>query len=78
MPNSEAKNKYIKFKNPKSLEHVTRIFFSNKRKMINKAYRSIFGVNYSVSDNLKLDLKKRPGNINLDDYYKIAKNYENL
>ena len=72
------KYKYIKFKNPKSLEHVTRIFFSNKRKMINKAYRSIFGVNYSVSDNLKLDLKKRPGNINLDDYYKITKNYENL
>ena len=72
------KYKYIKFKNPKSLEHVTRIFFSNKRKMINKAYRSIFGVNYSVSDSLKLDLKKRPGNINLDDYYKITKNYENL
>ena len=46
--------------------------------MINKAYRSIFGVNYSASDNLKLDLKKRPGNINLDDYYKITKNYENL
>ena len=46
--------------------------------MINKAYRSIFGIDYSVSDNLKLDLKKRPGNINLDDYYKITKNYENL
>ena len=72
------KNKYIKFKNPKNLEHITRIFFSNKRKMINKAYKSIFGVNYSVSDNLKLDLKKRPGNISLDDYYKITKNYENL
>jgi len=72
------KHKYIKFKNPKNLEHVTKIFFSNKRKMINKAYRSIFGINYSVSNNLKLNLKKRPSNITLDDYYKITKNYENL
>ena len=72
------KSKYIKFKNPKNLEYITRVFFSNKRKMINKAYKSIFGVNYFVQDKLKLNLKKRPSNLSTDDYYKITKNYENL
>jgi 16S rRNA (adenine1518-N6/adenine1519-N6)-dimethyltransferase len=65
-------------KNPKNLEKVTRILFSNRRKMINKNFKKLFNQNMSISKNLNLDLSVRPEELNYEAYYKIAEQYEKL
>ena len=71
------KSEYI-FKNSKNLENVTRILFSNRRKMINKNFSKIFKKNELVAKELNLDLRQRPEQLSLEMYYKIAMKYENL
>jgi Dimethyladenosine transferase (rRNA methylation) len=72
------KEKFFKFKDPKNLEHVTNIFFSQRRKMINKPLKFLFENYEDVSKKLSLDLKLRPQNLNNDTYYKICEIYEKL
>ena len=62
--------------NIKNLEHITNIFFSGKRKMINKALARIFKNHISVSKRYKIDLNLRPSDLSLDQYYKLAEHYE--
>ena len=38
----EPKNNYIKFKNSKNLEHITNVFFNQRRKMIKKPLNILF------------------------------------
>lgn len=64
-----------KIKNIKNLEKITNLFFSNKRKMINKILKKIFNDNSNV-DRLKINTKLRPSDINPDIYYKITEIYE--
>ena len=72
------KKNYKHFKNSKSLEHITRIFFSNKRKMINKAYKNLFKDNFNIATQLNLNLKCRPSNLTCQNYYSLASFYEKL
>tara|TARA_B100001146_G_C16195713_1_gene441561 strand:- start:413 stop:1219 length:807 start_codon:yes stop_codon:yes gene_type:complete len=65
-------------KNPKNLEKVTRILFSNRRKMINKNFKKLFKEKLSRINNLNLDLNKRPEELTNETYYKIALEYEKL
>ena len=65
-------------KNPKNLEKVTRILFSNRRKMINKNFKKLFKEKLSRIKNLNLDLNKRPEELTNETYYKIAFEYEKL
>ena len=65
-------------KNPKNLEKVTRILFSNRRKMINKNFKKLFKEKISRIKNLNLDLNKRPEELTNETYYKIAFEYEKL
>ena len=65
-------------KNPKNLEKVTRILFSNRRKMINKNFKKLFKEKLSKIENLDLDLNKRPEELTNETYYKIALEYEKL
>jgi len=75
----KPKKKYnYNIKNPKNLEIVTRILFSNRRKMINKSFNKLFGSKNIVAKNLGLNLKLRPEELNCDMFYKIAIAYENL
>ena len=71
------KKKEIKVKNIKSLEFVTRVIFSNKRKMINKTMKKIFNKNNldSIKD---LNLKSRPSNLKPEKYYEITELFEKL
>ena len=62
--------------NIKNLEHITNIFFSGKRKMINKALAKIFKNHISVSKRFKIDLNLRPADLSLDQYYKLAEYFE--
>ena len=65
-------------KNPKNLETVTRILFSNRRKMINKNFIKLFGNDNSVIKDLNLNTKQRPEELSNDMFYKIALKYEKL
>ena len=72
--------KYNKFnlKNPKNLEKVTRVLFSNRRKMINKNFSKLFNQNKSVYKKLGINLSKRPEELSNEMFYKIAVQYEKL
>ncbi len=72
------KKKFYKIKNPKNLEKITRIFFNNRRKMIKKPFNQIFNGNLRILEKLKIDLNLRPQNLNIETYYKLTEEYENL
>ena len=72
------KKNFIKINNPKNLEKVTRIFFNQRRKMIKKPYNQLFNGDQRIVNKLKINLNLRPQNLNLDTYYKLACEYENL
>ena len=65
-----------KIKNIKNLEKITQIFFSGKRKMINKAFSKLFKNYKKTAESLKIDLKKRPSELLCEDYYKMTEYYE--
>tara|TARA_B100000686_G_C16421800_1_gene777555 strand:- start:399 stop:794 length:396 start_codon:yes stop_codon:yes gene_type:complete len=72
------KNNPFDLKNPKNLELVTKILFSNRRKMINKNFKKLFNQNTSLAKNLNIDLRSRPEELDNETYYKIAAQYEKL
>jgi len=72
------KEKIFDIKNPKYLEKITRVLFSNRRKMINKSFAKLFVNSDHVAKNLNLDLNKRPEELSQEMFYKIAINYEKL
>ena len=72
------KDNYIKIEDPYSLEKITRVFFNQRRKMLKKPFNQLFNGNQNVLNKLKIDLNLRPQNLNLDTYYKLAYEYENL
>ena len=72
------KKNFVKIKDPKNLEKITRTFFNQKRKMLKKPFNQLFNGDQRVLDKLKIDLTMRPQNINLDTYYKLTCEYENL
>ena len=72
------KKNFIKIKDPYNLEKITRIFFNQRRKMLKKPFNQLFNGDQRVLDKLKIDLTMRPQNINLDTYYKLTCEYENL
>ena len=71
------KNRFV-IKNPNNLEMVTRILFSNRRKMINKNFAKLFINDNSVAKDLNLDLNKRPEELSNEMFYKITIKYEKL
>ena len=58
-----------------NLEKITNIFFTNKRKMINKSLRKILS-NKKIKSIPNLNLKLRPQNLSPDLYYKITRLFE--
>jgi 16S rRNA (adenine1518-N6/adenine1519-N6)-dimethyltransferase len=74
----KPKNIFFKFKNPKNLEKITRIFFMHRRKMIKKPYNQLFGDNAEIASKLKIDLNLRPQNLDFETYFNIVKEYERL
>ena len=72
----EPKEEFFKFKNPNNLEHVTNIFFSQRRKMIKKPLKFLFSNFEEVSKKLSIDLTLRPQNLDCLTYYRICEFYE--
>ena len=50
----EPKQKFLKLKNPKNLEHITKIFFMHRRKMIKKPYNFIFNNKMDIAEKLNI------------------------
>tara|TARA_B100002051_G_C16613989_1_gene574644 strand:- start:625 stop:1023 length:399 start_codon:yes stop_codon:yes gene_type:complete len=74
----KPKKYFLKLKNPKNLEFITRIFFNQRRKMIKKPFNQLFNGDKKILEKLKLNLNLRPQNLKLTDYYEIASEYEKL
>ncbi len=68
--------KDLNFKSIKSLEYITNVFFSNKRKMINKTFKKLKIYNNKFLQNNNIDLTLRPEKLNENIYYKITEYYE--
>ena len=72
------KKDFHKIKDPKNLEKVTRVFFSQRRKMLKKPFNQLFNGNKKILDKLKIDLNLRPQNLDFNTYYKLSSEYEKL
>ena len=74
----EPKQNYYYLKDSKNLEHITNVFFNQKRKMIKKPLKILFKNFKDISESLSLDLNLRPHNLSPLTYYKICSNFEKL
>ncbi len=74
----KPKDNYFSLTNPKNLEHITNIFFNQRRKMIKKPLKFLFKNYEEVAKELSLDLSLRPQNLSCLTYYKICSYYEKL
>ena len=72
------KNNLLNLRDPKNLEKITQVLFSNRRKMINKNLKKLFKEKLFLLDNLNIDLNKRPEELSNEIFYKIAIEYEKL
>ena len=62
----------------KNLEHVTNIFFNQRRKKIKKPMKQLFKNYEDVAQKLDLKLNLRPQNISKNKFVEICKFYEKL
>ena len=74
----KPKTNFLQIENPKNLEIITRVFFSQRRKMLKKPFNQLFNGNEDIIKKLNIDLNLRPQNLNFETYYKLTKEYENL
>ena len=70
------KDKIFELKNAKNLEIITRIFFSQRRKMLKKPFNQIFNNAKEVSEKFNINLNLRPQNLEPEMYFKLVKEYE--
>ena len=72
------KDNFFELKSAKNLEMITRVFFSQRRKMLKKPLNQIFNNAKEISEKLKIDLNLRPQNLKPEMYFKLVREYENL
>ena len=69
-------NKHYKVKNIENLEMISHVFFSRKRKMINKAFNKLFEKPLEVAEKININLNLRPNQLTENEYFKIAEFFE--
>jgi len=72
------KENSFELKDAKNLEMITRIFFSQRRKMLKKPFNQIFNNAKEVASKFNIDLNQRPQNLEPEIYFKLTKEYEDL
>ena len=72
----EPKEIYKKIYKTENLEHITNIFFNQRRKMIKKPMKQIFKNYEDIAKQLNISLNLRPHNISKDRYLEICQLYE--
>jgi len=69
---------FFEINDPKNLEMITRIFFSQRRKMLKKPFNQIFKNSKKISEKFNIDLNLRPQNLKPEVYFNLVKEYESL
>jgi len=69
-------NKNFKVKNLDNLEKISHVFFSRKRKMVNKAFNELFLKPIEVAKKMNINLNLRPNELTENEYFKIAEYFE--
>ena len=72
------KKKIFKLQSAKNLEMITRVFFSQRRKMLKKPFNQIFVNAKEISAKFGINLNLRPQNLEPEMYFKLVKEYESL
>ena len=72
------KENFFELKDPKNLEKITRIFFSQRRKMLKKPFNQVFDNGKEIAEKFGIDLNLRPQNLEPEVYFKLVKEYEEL
>ena len=72
------KENFFELKDPKNLEKITRIFFSQRRKMLKKPFNQVFTNGKKVAEKFGIDLNLRPQNLKPEMYFKLVKEFEDL
>ena len=72
------KENFFELKDSKNLEKITRIFFSQRRKMLKKPFNQVFDNGKEVAEKFGIDLNLRPQNLEPEVYFKLVKEYEDL
>jgi len=70
-------NKDFKVKNIDNLEKISHVFFSRKRKMINKGFNELFNNPLEVAEKINISLKLRPSELSENKFFKITEYFEN-
>ena len=69
---------FFELKDAKNLEMITRVFFSQRRKMLKKPFNQVFKNAKEVSEKFNIDLNLRPQNLEPEMYFKLTKEFECL
>ena len=72
------KKNFFEIKDAKNLEMITRVFFSQRRKMLKKPFNQIFNNAKEVAEKFEINLNLRPQNLQPEMYFKLVKEYESL
>ena len=74
----EPKKDFFPIKNPKNLEHITNVFFNQRRKMVKHPLKILFKNSEKISKKLNININDRPQNLSPLKYLELCKEYENL
>ena len=69
---------FFELSDARNLEKITRIFFSQRRKMLKKPFNKVFQNSKEISKKFNIDLNLRPQNLDPETYFKLTREYENL
>ena len=69
-------NKNFNVKKIENLELISHIFFSQKRKMINKGFKKIFKNYLEAQKKLNINLNLRPSDLTQNEFFKITHYFE--
>ena len=72
------KESFFELKDAKNLEMITRVFFSQRRKMLKKPFNQVFNNAKEVSEKFNINLNLRPQNLKPEIYFNLVKEYESL
>ena len=72
------KKNFFEIKDAQNLEQITRVFFSQRRKMLKKPFNQIFMNAKDVAQKFNINLNLRPQNLEPEIYFKLTKEYEDL
>ncbi len=72
------KENFFELNNAKNLEMITRVFFSQRRKMLKKPFNQIFKDAKKIAEKFNINLNLRPQNLEPQMYLNLTKEYESL